>query len=386
MRPPALTRRTLGVRLRAWVLGASVLGAAVVGGWLTQSAFAQEVAPRLTGSMVVSELGKVQQALAARAKSAPDPQLDAVAGKLTGMRDALQKILGGDVEQPTETLGAGERDAVVRADAAAKRVTAWLDASAVACTREDLDAMLAALSATLEQLASDTSSQKAPLPIIDGVETIDKRPLFVLRPGTDSPRFVLTGANLVDPRCANPVVVAVDAKGKPVAVQPQLVAAQPTRVELRWAGADKLAPGSYTLQLTPERKAFLVGCVSEPPAMTALQIAPLQKFQVSYALVATCQGSTGPVSLGAGTLTLEQRGQTAVRNVDVTACANPISYTVTAAVRTAGSAAATKLAPVTQGADASILTGLGNGLTLSWEPALHQLFVRSGKQGCKGVY
>lgn len=385
MRPAALTRRTLGVRWCAWVLGAGVLGGVVAGACLMQPAFAQEVAPRLTGSMVLTELGKVQQALAARAKSAPDPQLDAVAGKLTGMRDALQKALGGDAEQPTETLGAGERDAVVRADAAAKRVTAWLSASAVACTREDLNAMLAALSATLEQLASDTSSQKAPLPIIDGVETIDQRPLFVLRPSKDSPRFVLTGANLVDPRCANPAVVAVDAKGQPVTLQPQLVAAQPTRVELRWPGADKLAPGSYTLKLTAERKAFLLGCVSEPPATMALQVAPQQTFQVSYALVATCQGSTGPVSLGAGTLTLDARGQTAARNVDVTACANPVSYTVTAAVRTAGGAA-TKLAPVTQSADASITTGLGNGLTLSWEPALHQLFVRSGKQGCKGVY
>lgn len=372
-------------RTRRWVLCAVLAGTVVAAAGLPLPALAQEVAPRQTGALVLIELGNTEEALAARAKTAPEPKLDAVTAKVAALHAALQKTLGDNAGQPIETLSAGDRAAVVRADAAAKRVNAWLGASAVACTRQDLDAMLAALSATLEQLASDTASQKAPLPVIDGIETIDKRALFVLRPGQDSPRLVLTGANLVDAQCANPTLVAINAKGQPVTPQPQLVAAQPTRVELRWPDADKLAPGSYTLKLTAERKAFLVGCVSEPPATTVVEVAPAQKFEVSYALVATCQGSATPVALGTGTLTLDKRGQTVARNIDTAACASPISYTVTAGVRSTGGTA-TKLAPVTQGADAGMTTGLGNGLTLSWEPALHQLFVRSGKQGCKGVY
>jgi hypothetical protein len=180
-------------------------------------------------------------------------------------------------------------------------------------------------------------------------------------------------------------VVAVDAKGQPATAQPQLVAAQPGRVELRWPDADKLAPGTYSLRLTAERKAFLIGCVSQPPATAALQVAPTLTFHVTYALIATCHGSAAPVALDSATLALTGRNRTATRNVNASTCPNPVSYTLTAALRTNGGPPV-KTGPVNQAADASITTGLGNGVTLSWEPALHQMLVRSGKPGCKGVY
>lgn len=383
MRATACAIAMPSTRTRAWavMLLVALAGAACV----VPRAQAQAVAPRLTGSMVLDHLGKVSDAAAVRAKATQDAKLEVVVTKLGAMRTALQKSLGDDAGEPTATMGSDARDAVVRADAAAKRVQAWLDASAVACTRDDLDGMLAALTTTLDRLAADTSSQKAPLPVIDGVETLDRRPLFVLRQSKVVPSFVLTGENLVDPQCANPKVVALDAKGQPTAAQPQLVAAQPTRVELRWPDADKLAPGSYTLQLTAERKAFLIGCVSEPPALAALQVAPTPTFHVTYALVATCQGSATPVALDSATLLLSGRDQTASRNVNASACPEPVSYTVTAAVRI-NDGPAVKTAPVTQAAGASVTAGLGNGLTLSWNPALQQIFVRTGKQGCKGVY
>lgn len=353
---------------------------------LAMTASAQKVAPRLTGTMVIAHLAKVEQAVKAREAASKDTQLPAIAGQLQHIGAALSQALGSNANQPLATIGKDARDAAVRADAAAKRVQAWLDASAVSCTRDETDAMLAALSATLEHLAADTASQKDPLPIIDGVETLDQRPLFVLRQGEAAPKFVLTGANLVDTQCANPNVVALGADGKPVAAQPQLIAAQPGRVELQWSGAGNLAPGTYTLRLSAERKGFLFGCRSEPPTVAVLQVAPPLQFTVSYALSATCEGATAPVVLGSGTLpALTMRNHTVAHTIGIATCKNPSSYTIAAAV-TANGGPEQKFGPITQSADATITTGLGNGLTLSWDPSLHQLFVNSGKHTCKGVY
>lgn len=375
---PRSIRRPATTVVRACALGTLLLLA-------TLTVAAQQVAPRLTGDMVVANLAKVQQAVKARAEGSPDASLQAVAAKLQTMAARLRETLGEDASQPLATIDKDARDAAVRADAAAKRVQAWLDASAVACTGDEAEAMLAALSATLEQLSADTTSQKAPLPVIDGVETLDQRPLFVLTADDAVPKFVLTGANLVDAQCANPEVTATGPDGKPVGAQPQLVAAQPGRVELQWPGAANLAPGSYVLKVSAERKAFLLGCVSQPPAVAVLQVAPAPHFDVSYALIATCEGRSAPVSLGSATVSVAGRGQTVARTIDASACAQPVSYTLTAAART-GSGQETKAGPFTQGPDASITSGLGNGLTLSWDPSLHQLLVRSGKRTCKGVY
>jgi hypothetical protein len=42
--------------------------------------------------------------------------------------------------------------------------------------------------------------------------------------------------------------------------------------------------------------------------------------------------------------------------------------------------------PITQSADATITAGLPGGLTLSWDPSVRRIFVRSGVNACKGVY
>lgn len=343
---------------------------------------AQEVAPRLTGNQVLDRLDQVTLAATRRAKAAPDAKLDAVVAQLAAIDSSLRSTLGGDAGQPVATVSAGKRDAVLRAQAGAKRVQAWLDASAVACTRDDLDQMLAALAATLDQLAHDRASSKAPPPVLDGIETIAGKPLFVLRPGATPARFVLTGENLVDLQCANPSVVAQDADGHPAAVQPQLVAAQPTRVEMRWPDAAKLAPGAYQLQLTTQRKAFLVGCVAQPAATIALQVSAPVGFSVHYALAAVCAGTSAP--LGSGNLTLAGYDQTAAATVAAPACAAPTAYTLTASSQV-GTGAPVQIGPVTQSADASSTLGIGHGVTFTWSPALHQVLARSGAQGCKGV-
>lgn len=366
--------------LRLGILG-SLLAA------LALAASAQQVAPRLTGAMVVEHLGKVEQAVKARAAASQDDALQGVAGQLQQMQSALTGALDDDADEPLETISKGTRAAAVRADAAAKRVQAWLDASASGCTRADAAAMLAAVTTTLQQIVADTAEQKSPLPVIDGVETLDQRPLFVLHQGGDAaPKFVLTGANLVDSQCANPEVVALRADGQPVASQPKLVAAQAGRVEMAWPGADKLAPGSYVLRLTAQRKAFLVGCTSEPPTLAVLQVAPQLHFTVSYALSATCDGGTAPLVLGSGTMpVMTGRSHTDTKTIDTSTCKEPTTYTVAASVR-APDGSETKYGPFSQGAAAIITAGLGNGLTITWDPSLHQLFVASGARTCKGVY
>jgi hypothetical protein len=42
--------------------------------------------------------------------------------------------------------------------------------------------------------------------------------------------------------------------------------------------------------------------------------------------------------------------------------------------------------PFEQSADANATVGLPGGLSLSWDPAVRQLFVRSGAPMCKGVH
>lgn len=366
--------------------GAAALAMAGLLFGVAVAASAQEVAPRQTGTMVVSELAKAEQAVQARAASMPDIGLPAVATKLKAMGAALTDAMGDDAGEPLDTIGADARAAALRADAAAKRVQAWLAAAGTSCSKDEVQAMVSALSATLDQLSADDASQKAALPMIDGVATLDKRPLFVLRQGEPAPKFVLTGANLVDTRCDNPDVVAVGADGAQVAAQPQLIAAQPGQVELQWSDAAKLAPGNYVLRLTAKRKAFLVGCRSEPATVAVLHVLPPLRFAVSYALIATCAGSAAPVVLGSGDLpTLTARNRTVSRTLDASKCPNPTSYVIAGTVR-AGDGPKTKFGPVTQSADATVTTGLGDGLTLSWDPSLRQLFVRTGAQTCKGVY
>jgi hypothetical protein len=346
---------------------------------------AQDVATRLTGTKVLEDLHKAGQAINARAEATHDGDLREVGGRLAQMESALGKELGGDADQPLAIVDAQSRADATRANAAAQRAQAWLDA-APGCDAAETRAMTAALALMVDRLAADTASQKDPLPVINGIESVeDHRPLFVLQPGEQAPKFVLAGENLVDPQCANPSVSALDARGRPVAAQPKVIAAQGGQVELVWPGADKLAPGGYVLQLAAKRKAFLFGCVAEPAANAALQVASPLRSTVSYTLSATCPGGT-EVQLDKASLpAISARNQTVTHAVAGSACANPVSYTVAATVATSDGKAI-PAGPVTQPADASVTLGLKGGLTLSWDPTVRQVVVRSGALACKGVY
>lgn len=346
---------------------------------------AQDVATRLTGARVLENLQKAGQAIGARAEATHDGDLRKIGERLAQMQSALRKELGGDADQPLAIVDAQSRADATRANAAAQRAQAWLDA-APGCDAAETRAMTAALALTVERLAADTASQKDPLPVINGIETVeDHRPLFVLQPGEQAPKFVLAGENLVDPQCANPTVTALDAKGRPVPAQPRVIAAQGGQVELVWPGVDKLAPGGYVLQLAAKRKAFLFGCVAEPVANAALQVSSPLRSTVSYTLSATCSGGADVQLDQASLPPIGARNQTVTHAVGGSACANPVSYTVAASVASSDGQAF-PAGPVTQPADASITLGLKGGLTLNWDPTVRQIVVRSGALACKGVY
>lgn len=364
------------------------LGARILCGLLAPclaGSVAAQVAPRLTGSAVVAELDAARQELSTRAAGLPHSSLGATGERLGGMADALRKALGGDAGKPVDILDASAKAGAYRAHAAAERVKAFLDASK-GCLDADANVMADALATTVEQLAASSGSAKAP-PVIDGVETADHRPLFVLPGNGRELAFALVGANLLDAQCEDPRVTATDAQGKLQEVQPGVTGVSPGRIELKLVAGGRLSPGSYVLRVAVKHKAFLVGCTAQPEAIAVVQVAPPVKVSVSYTLGATCRAGNGerampPISgilpelTGAGTVS---------QQIDMVGCADPVSYAVSAKA-TYGDGHTASIGPISQIASAGITAGLPGGLSLSWDPSVRQLFVRAGANSCKGVY
>ena len=71
--------------------------------------------------------------------------------------------------------------------------------------------------------------------------------------------------------------------------------------------------------------------------------------------------------------------------VAVNGCADPLSYAISATV-TFGDGHSSTVGPISQIASAGITAGLPGGLSLSWDPSVHQLVVRPAASSCKGVY
>ena len=224
-------------------------------------------------------------------------------------------------------------------------------------------------------------------PIINGVETQDQRPLFVLRSNTQGVAFALDGANLFDAQCEDPVVTATDGQGRRQSVQPVVTGMLPNRIELKLPDNNSLQPGSYVLHVASRRKAFLVGCAAQPEAVAALQVAAPAKLSVSYGVTATCQSHDGARALSPVTGTMpELVGSGAVSQaVAIDGCDNPVSYAITAQV-TFGDGHSASVGPFSQVASAGITAGLPGGLSMSWDPSVRQLFVRPAASTCKGVY
>ena len=365
-------------------LGASILFGLLASG-LVGSASAQ-MAPRLTGTSVVAELEAARQELAARASGLPHSSLGVTSERLAGMADALRKALGGDAGKPLDILDASAKASAYRAHAVAERVKAFLEASK-GCLDADASAMADALAGTVVQVAAVSGSSKLP-PVIDGVETADHRPLFVLHGNGKETAFALVGANLLDTQCEDPRVTATDAQGRPQDIQPSVTGVSPNRIELKLAAGSRLSPGSYVLHVVPKHKVFLRGCTAQPEAIAAVQVAPPLRVSVSYTLTATCRAGKGgerimpPV---AGTLPDVTGTGTVSQQVDTADCTDPVSYAVSAKA-TFGDGHVASIGPISQIASAGITAGLPGGLTLSWDPSVRQLFVRAGASSCKGVY
>jgi hypothetical protein len=364
------------------------LGASILFGLLAPSlagSAAAQIAPRLTGSVVIEQLETAQHDLAARAAGLPHSSLGATSQRLASLAEALRKMLGGDVGKPIDLIAADAKASAYRGAAAAQRTQAYLDASK-GCLDADANAMADALAKSVELLAAGGGSSKL-LPVINGVETQDHRPLFVLRSGSKDTAFALVGANLFDAQCEDPVVTATDGQGKQQSVQPSVTGVSPSRIELKLPDSSQLQPGSYVLHVMSKRKAFLVGCAAQPEAIAAVQVAAPVKVSVSYGLTATCQSGNGaqvmpPVT---GTMPDIAGSGTVSQNIAIAGCASPVSYAITAKV-TFGDGHSASIGPISQIASAGITAGLPGGLSLSWDPSVHQLFVRPSANTCKGVY
>ena len=364
----------LGASLLLWLLAPSLAGSA-----------AAQIAPRLTGSAVIGQLETAQHDLAARAAGLSHASLGATSQRLAGLADALRKTLGSDVDKPIAIIATDAKGSAYRAYAVAQRTQAYLDASK-SCLDADASAMADALAKTVELLAAGGASSKLQ-PVINGVETADHRPLFVLRKGGKNTAFALVGANLFDAQCEDPVVTATDGQGKPQSVQPGVTGVTPNRIELKLPDSSQLQPGSYVLHVMSRHKAFLVGCAAQPEALAAVQVAAPVKVSVSYGVAATCQSRNGEQVMPPITGTMPDfAGRGAVsQSIAMEGCTNPISYAITAKV-TFGDGHSASVGPISQIASAGITAGLPGGLSLSWDPSVRQLFVRPSTSTCKGVY
>lgn len=354
-------------------------------GWLVVGAANHanaQIAPRLTGDLVMAQLETAKQDLAERAASLHDDHLAVASDRLGQMAAALRKSLGSKSSQPVEIIDDSSRIAVLRADAAVQRTRAYLDA-AKGCPGSDAKAMATGLATTIDRLASASGSSKA-APVVSGVETIDHRPLFALHSGSTPIAVALVGTNLSDAQCADPQVTATDEHGKPIDPQPVVTGVLPTRIELKLPGGASSPSGVYVLHVVPKHKAFLMGCTAQPEAQAILQVTPPLRVSVSYNLTATCSGQGAPA--GSGVLPdITSYGATASHQVDTVSCPNPSRYAISAKVAF-GDGSTASVGPIEQSADADITLGLPAGLSMSWSPSTRTIFVRSTPNICKGVY
>lgn len=351
---------------------------------VTAGACAQN-APRLSGSAVIAELHDVRSKLEAREQAHPDKSLEATVQHLSQWQDALAKNLGNDAAQPVELMGDARRAQAMRAHAAVLRTQAYLG-SCTHCLDGDAATMAQALALTVERLAEARDAPSAAPPVIEAVETPDRRAIFAIHGGEAERHLVLVGKNLADAQCADPKVIATDADDKPLALQPTLVSAQPTRIELVLPGGDGIAPGSYVLHVKAQRKAFLVGCVAQPEAVGVVQMASPPHFAVTYTLDARCSSGQGGASVRSGSLpVLTAFGATQVAQVEPDACATPNGFALSAQV-TYADGSHQQIGPISQPADTTITAGLPGGLSLQWNPAVRQLVLRSAANACDGFY
>lgn len=350
---------------------------------------AAQIAPRLTGASVIDQLQAAQHDLAARAVSLPQSSLGATSQRLASLADALRTTLGSDVAKPIDIVAADAKGSAYRAYAVAQRTQAYLEASK-GCLDADADAMADALAKTVDLVAGGNGSAKLQ-PIINGVETPDHRPLFVLRSGGKDTAFALVGVNLFDAQCEDPVVTATDGQGKSQNVQPVVTGVLPNRIELKLADSSQLSSGTYVLHVASRRKAFLVGCAAQPEAVAVVQVAAPAKMSVSYALTPTCsvgngdQGKSQAGSAITGTMPEINGSSIVSQRVALEGCADPVSYSISAKV-TFGDGHSASVGPISQIASAGITAGLPGGLSLSWDPLVRELFVRPAANSCKGVY
>jgi len=345
---------------------------------LATPAWAQ-LPPRLTAASVADQLD------AARLRLAGQPVTQATAQQLQTLAQNLRAALARQLTQPLTALDDRARGQILRAHAAAQLAADFAD-RAGGCREGEAAVMAQALALSVRRLAQAPAEGKPMQATIDRLEAADHGALFALRAADKPVALALVGSELHDPQCPDPQLSVTDAKGMPLSAQPRITGVLPNRIEFEWPGTAELAPGSYVLHARPQHKAFLVGCSVQPEASVAVQVVPSPKFTVGYALDAVCgRDAAHTVALGKGTLPpLDGYGATVSQAIDTSACVDAVAYRISASVTYADGASA-KAGPFEQSADANATVGLPGGLSLSWDPAVRQLFVRTGAPMCKGV-
>lgn len=342
--------------------------------------------PRLTGADVIDRLRQTQEALARGASGGSSPAVIDTAEQLGALADNLAAALAAAAGKPLALLENGDlRAQALIADAAAQRAQAFVQGSE-ACTAPQIGAAAQALAAKVTQLSAAAGSAEAGRPFIAGAQTLEGRPVFAIRAGGGHKvELALLGAHLAAPGCEAPALTATDASGALRPVQPTLRALLPNRIDLELPG--KLQPGAYRIHVVPRAPGGLFGCEAQPEALAALSILPALQVTAEYRLVTTCGAAetTTPIEAQGTLPVITAYGETVFAPVQLPACENPVSTSLSASARF-GEAPAVTVGPISQVAGAHIAVGLPGGLRMEWNPAVKKIFLSLPEKGCALVY
>jgi hypothetical protein len=356
---------------------------------LVVSALAAQGEGLLTGGNIATQLEAAQRAIAERAVALPGSDLGRTAETLGQMAEGVRKAVGKESGKRIDRIDDDDAGRALRGQAAALLSNAWITA-AQGCSEADATAMAGALATAVEALAAAKNSGKDAQPAIQTVLAADNRPLFAVHADARDVKLVLSGVNLHDAGCDDPKLVATDLAGVPLSAQPTITGLTSTRIELSLPPG--LTPGPYLLRLKPLKKGRFLGCAAQPEAVAALAVVPPPKWNVRYSITPSCRSGKGAKAVEAaqaavaGALPeLAAFGATVVQAVQLPACDDPVSYTISATARFADGSEAS-VGPITQSAAAGITAGIRGGIALTWDPQVRQIFASVSGGRCKGFY
>ena len=342
--------------------------------------------PRLTGTAMVGQLEAAQRDLSARAAQFPDPKLSSASQRLADLAANFRKELGNDADKPVGKLSDSTQIHALQVRAATLQAKAYLG-GCEGCLNGDAAVMSEALVANIDLLIGKPSSSSAEQPVIDGIETLDHRPIFAVLGGASDVAIAITGSNFHDAKCDDPVVTATNDKGVLADEQPTVTSVLPNRIELKLP--KKLDAGAYILHVNTKHKSRFVGCSASPEAASALQVAPPLKISAAFTLVPVCRsksaGEHDADAIADSLPDITAYGSTVSHPIATTTCPEPVAYKLSAKATLADGSTVTA-GPISQNSDAAMTLGIPGGLTMSFDPSVQTVFLKATATPCKGFY